>query len=102
MSEQPTETKQATEKEPEVRPDEPHRPWLPSPPQIQRYKSAEDLAQAAAKRFLDTAKRAVDKSDQFIVVLAGGGHTDVNTNIHLKSPSPTGMRAFGVYTFRRR
>lgn len=72
MSEQPTETNQATENETEVRPDEPDRPWLPSPPRVHRFNDAEELAQAAAKRFLDTAKRAVDKSDQFIVVLAGG------------------------------
>ena len=48
------------------------RPWLPSPPQVHRYKDAEALAEAAAKRFLDSAKRAVEKSERFIVVLAGG------------------------------
>jgi 6-phosphogluconolactonase len=47
-------------------------PWLPSPAQVQRYKEAGAIAEAAAKRFLDSAKRAVDKSDRFIVVLAGG------------------------------
>jgi 6-phosphogluconolactonase len=72
VSEPPTETKQATEEETEVRPEEPHRPWLPSPPRVHRYQDAEGVAQAAAKRFLETARRAVDKSDQFIVVLAGG------------------------------
>ena len=48
------------------------RPWLPNPPQIHRYKDVQGIAEAAAKRFLDSAKRAVDKSDRFIVVLAGG------------------------------
>jgi 6-phosphogluconolactonase len=48
------------------------RPWLPSPPQVHRYKDAQAVAQAAAKRFLDSAKRAVDKVDRCIVVLAGG------------------------------
>ncbi|MHC4732655.1 MAG: 6-phosphogluconolactonase [Planctomycetota bacterium] len=47
-------------------------PWLPSPAQVHRYKDAGAIADAAAKRFLDSAKRAVDKSDRFIVVLAGG------------------------------
>lgn len=48
------------------------RPWLPSPPQIHRYQDSDTIAEAAAKRFLDTAKRAVEKNDQFLVVLAGG------------------------------
>lgn len=48
-------------------------PWLPSPPQVRSYKDADLLAQAAAKRFLDSAKRAVEKNDRFIVTLAGGG-----------------------------
>lgn len=47
-------------------------PWLPSPAQVQRYADAGAIAEAAAKRFLDSAKRAVDKTDRFIVVLAGG------------------------------
>ena len=47
-------------------------PWRPSPPQVHKYASPELLAEAAAKRFLETAKRAVEKSDRFIVVLAGG------------------------------
>jgi 6-phosphogluconolactonase len=46
--------------------------WSPRPPQLYRYKDAEAIAKAAAKRFLDSAKRAVDKADRFIVVLAGG------------------------------
>jgi 6-phosphogluconolactonase len=46
--------------------------WEPSPTQVHRYKNAEALAKAAAKRFLDSAKRAVDKNDRFTVVLAGG------------------------------
>jgi 6-phosphogluconolactonase len=48
------------------------RPWLPSPPQVNRYKDAAAIAEAAARRFLDSAKRAVAKRDRFIVVLAGG------------------------------
>jgi len=48
------------------------RPWLPSPPQVFQYKDAEAIAEAAAKRFLESAKRAVAKSDRFLVVLAGG------------------------------
>lgn len=48
------------------------RPWLPSPPQVHRYKDPEGVAEAAAKRFLDSAKRAVEKLDHFLVVLAGG------------------------------
>ena len=48
------------------------RPWLPSPPQVHRYKDPDAVAGAAAGRFLDSAKRAVEKSDRFIVVLAGG------------------------------
>ena len=47
-------------------------PWLPSPPQVHKYKSLELIAEAAAQRFLETAKRAVEKNDRFIVVLAGG------------------------------
>jgi 6-phosphogluconolactonase len=48
------------------------RPWLPSPPQIHSYTDPEAVAEAAAKRFLDSAKRAVHKADRFNVVLAGG------------------------------
>jgi len=48
------------------------RPWLPSPPQVHRYTDGDAVAKAAAKRFLDSAKRAVEKSDRFIVVLSGG------------------------------
>lgn len=47
-------------------------PWAPSPPQVHRYRDAELLADAAAKRLLDAAKRAVEKYDRFIVALAGG------------------------------
>jgi 6-phosphogluconolactonase len=47
-------------------------PWLPSPPQIYRFKDPAALAESAAKRFLDSAKRAVQKNDRFLVVLAGG------------------------------
>lgn len=48
------------------------RPWLPSPAQVFQYKDADAIAEAAARRFLDSAKRAVAKSDRFLVVLAGG------------------------------
>jgi len=53
-------------------PDESAPPWLPSPPQVYRYSNLDAVADAAARRFLETAKRAVDKTDRFIVVLAGG------------------------------
>lgn len=53
-------------------PETTERPWLPSPPQVQRYKDPEAVAHAAAKRFIDAAKRAVAKSDRFVVVLSGG------------------------------
>jgi 6-phosphogluconolactonase len=46
--------------------------WEPSPAQVHRYKNPEALAKAAARRFLDSAKRAVDRNDRFTVVLAGG------------------------------
>jgi 6-phosphogluconolactonase len=48
------------------------RPWAPSPPQVHRYRDTAAVADAAAKRFLDSAQRAVDKTGRFIVVLAGG------------------------------
>jgi len=48
------------------------RPWKPSPAQVTGYKDVETLHEAAAKRFLDSAKSAVEKNDRFIVVLAGG------------------------------
>jgi 6-phosphogluconolactonase len=47
-------------------------PWRPSPHQVHQYKDAEAIAEAAAKRVLDSAKRAVDKNDRFVLVLAGG------------------------------
>ena len=47
-------------------------PWQASPVQVHRYKSSEAVADAAAKRFLDTANRAVEKLDHFVVALAGG------------------------------
>jgi len=47
-------------------------PWLPSPVQVHRYKEPEAVADAAAKRFLETASRAVEKVDHFVVALAGG------------------------------
>jgi 6-phosphogluconolactonase len=47
-------------------------PWVPGPPQIHRHRNTEAVVQAAAKRFLDSAQRAVEKRDRFLVVLAGG------------------------------
>jgi 6-phosphogluconolactonase len=63
---------QASADEPHSRFDPSAPPWLPSPPQLYRYKDAEAVADAAAMRFLDSAKRAVDKFDRFIVALSGG------------------------------
>lgn len=40
--------------------------------EIHSYNDADALAVAAAKRFVDTAKRAVARSGRFIVVLSGG------------------------------
>ncbi len=48
------------------------RPWLPSPPQIQRLKDPQAVAEAAARRFHDAARRAVERSERCLVVLAGG------------------------------
>jgi len=47
-------------------------PWKPTRPHIHRYKDSETLADAAAKIFLDSARTAVEKTDRFVVVLAGG------------------------------
>jgi len=47
-------------------------PWGPSPPRVHAYKDADALAEAAAKRFVATAERAVARDGQFLVVLAGG------------------------------
>ena len=47
-------------------------PWAVLPPQIQRFKDPQALAQAAAQRWVETALRAVQKLDHFVVVLAGG------------------------------
>jgi len=52
--------------------EQPSTPWTPAPPQVHRYKDAGGVAKAAAKRFVDSARRAVDKSGRFIVALAGG------------------------------
>jgi len=49
-------------------------PWESTPPQVHRYREPADVADAAARRFLETAQRAVHRSGRFIVVLAGG-HT---------------------------
>jgi len=48
------------------------RPWIVAPPRVQRFKDPEAVARAAAERWLDTAVRAVQKQDHFVVVLAGG------------------------------
>ena len=66
----PTETDGLQATAPSSEGEEAH--WEPSPAQVHRYKNAEALAKAAAKRFIDSAKRAVDKNDRFTVVLAGG------------------------------
>jgi 6-phosphogluconolactonase len=47
-------------------------PWKASPVQVVRHCDVEAVAEAAAKRFQDVAKRAVQKSERFIVALAGG------------------------------
>jgi len=76
-------TRGEAEAEPQAPPDADGRPaetappeeeahWQPSPAQVHRYKDAAAVAKAAAKRFLDSAKRAVEKNDRFTVVLAGG------------------------------
>lgn len=78
MSERPgdteTETASTTQPETQAEPatEATESPWAPSPPQIYRYKDAEAVAEAAATRYLDLAKRAVQKNDRFIVTLAGG------------------------------
>jgi len=64
------ESSEVTEMEPTPEPSTP--PWLPHPPQVRQYPSPEAMAKAAAKRFLETAKRAVEKQERFTVVLAGG------------------------------
>jgi 6-phosphogluconolactonase len=75
-AEEPAEQAEVEADSPEGDADQPsgpdERPWLPSPPQVFQYRDAEAIAEAAAKRFLDSAKRAVAKSDRFLVVLAGG------------------------------
>jgi len=70
-----SDTQEGTEKpdeQVETTPEASPSPWLPSPPHVHRYTDPEAVAEAAAKRFLETAKRAVEKQDRFIVVLAGG------------------------------
>lgn len=63
---------EANEQQPQETAPQASPPWVPAPPQVHRYRNAEGVAEAAAKRFLDSAKRAVDKADRFIVALAGG------------------------------
>jgi 6-phosphogluconolactonase len=70
MDEQPQNENVATEEQPTPQPTPPDLP--PRTPQLHRYPSPEGVAKAAAKRFLETAKRAVQKYDRFTVVLAGG------------------------------
>jgi 6-phosphogluconolactonase len=65
------EAPEQTEAEPT--PEKTAPPWLHSPPQVRQYPSPEAMAKAAATRFLETAKRAVEKQERFTVVLAGGG-----------------------------
>ena len=68
-----TEIEQPPETDPSQESETPESsPWLPSPVQVHRYKTPEAVADAAAKRFLDTANRAVEKLDHFVVALAGG------------------------------
>ena len=57
----------AAEPSRESGPPEETRPWLPTPPQIHRYKDPEAVAHAAAQRWLETAVRAVQKLDHFVV-----------------------------------
>jgi 6-phosphogluconolactonase len=66
-TEQPT---PATEPRPEPRSGPP--PWVAGPPQIHRHKDPEAVAEAAAKCFQEVVKKAVDRDDRAIVVLAGG------------------------------
>jgi len=47
-------------------------PWEPIAPRIHRCKDADALAEAAAKRFAETARAAVARHGHFLVVLAGG------------------------------
>ena len=68
-----TEIEQAVEAEPDKQSEAPESPtWAPSPVQVHPYKSPEAVADAAAKRFLETANRAIEKLDHFVVALAGG------------------------------
>jgi 6-phosphogluconolactonase len=77
--------------------EEPASPWAPNPPRVQRYKDADSVAKGAAKRFLETAKRAVDKADRFIVVLAGG--STPRTLYRLLADSPYRERVPWAKTF---
>ena len=68
-----TEIEQPLETDPSQESETPESsPWLPSAVQVHRYNTPEAVADAAAKRFLDTANRAVEKLDHFVVALAGG------------------------------
>jgi 6-phosphogluconolactonase len=76
------------------------RPWLPSPPQLFRYQTPEALAKAAAKRVLDSAQRAVDKFDHFVMVLAGGSTPRLLYSLLTEPPYRDGVpwdRTFFVF-----
>jgi 6-phosphogluconolactonase len=84
MDEQPPEEAVTTEEQPTPEAIPPELP--PRTPQIHRYANPDGVAKAAAKRFLDTAKRAVDKYDRFIVVLAGGSTPKLLYSLLTASP----------------
>jgi 6-phosphogluconolactonase len=50
-------------------------PWQPTPPQVHRYRDAGQLAEAAAKRFAESARRAVDRDGRFLVAVGNGPAT---------------------------
>jgi 6-phosphogluconolactonase len=60
--------------------------WEAKPVQVHRYKTPEAVAEAAAKRFLEIAKRAVEKNDRFIVVVAGGSTPRLLYTLLTESP----------------
>jgi 6-phosphogluconolactonase len=52
--------------------DGPAPPWKPHPARVLRFREHGALFDAAARRWLDAARRAVDQHGRFVVVLAGG------------------------------
>jgi len=62
-----------------------------APPQIHRSPDLQGIAEAAAKRFLDSAKRAVEKTDRFIVVLAGGSTPQALYRVLAEPPYSTAV-----------